>query len=580
MSNIKQTTSSKGFFNIEQAAVFLGVNKGTIILWAKKGMLEGTTTGPQMRWRFSEVDLAKLIAKPNLEHKQKKFLKIKKILIDNADAIQKIATIEHAKLIGADPVPAEKFRKYREVHVKIIKAFGRYLDNSQKGITFFSNLGVELAKQGVEDGLSIEEVVNGSMFMEQAIWKKIEQTGLLKEITSLDLYEFSQTIRSFCNTLSSKTAFTYHDYYVKEVARSEDKFRALTERGTDAIALVNPKGKVIYASMTTEQLMGYKPEELKKLTNPFELVPPDDRSNITKVFEKLLKEPGTSVSVTYRVLHKNGKQIWIESVMTNLLNDPNVSAVVLNYRDISERKMLETQKDDFISIATHELKTPVTSIKGYAQVLQSRFAKEGNMPAVEMLSKMDTQLNKLTLLIRDLLDVTLVNGGKLHFNEGVFDFSELAKEIIDEMQLTTTRHHISKNLKTTKMMHGDRDRIGQIITNLLSNAIKYSPQSKQIHVTISENKKEVTLCVSDTGIGVPKDKQEKVFDRFFRVGDAEDTFAGLGLGLFISSEIVKRHGGRIWVKSKVGKGSTFCFSLPIKVHPQLSYDLNLFTKEE
>jgi PAS domain S-box-containing protein len=310
--------------------------------------------------------------------------------------------------------------------------------------------------------------------------------------------------------------------------------------------------------------MGYTPEEFKKLTNPFELAPPDDRKLVTKLFEKLLQQPGSTERALYRVLHKNGKHIWIESAMTNLLKDPNVGAVVINYRDISERKEFESQKDDFISIATHELKTPVTSIKAYAQVLQSRFAKEGNVQAVDMLIKMDAQLKKLTGLIGDLLDVTRVDGGKLQFHESFFDFNDLVNEIIAEMKLTTTKHRITQKLGATKTVYGDRDRVGQVLTNLLSNAIKYSPHGEKIIVTTAGDKKEMAVCVQDFGIGIVKDQQAKVFERFFRVGDAEDTFAGLGLGLFISSEIVKRHGGQIRVKSMPGKGSTFCFTLPVR----------------
>ena len=363
-------------------------------------------------------------------------------------------------------------------------------------------------------------------------------------------------------------------------AVSDERFRALIEKSSDAIALVTPKGKVTYASPATKGLMGYTSEEFKELTNPFELAPPDDRKFVTKLFEKLLKEPGSTEHAVYRVLHKNGKHIWIESAMTNLLNDPNVKAVVINYRDITERKLLETQKNDFISIATHELKTPVTSIKAYAQVLQSRFQKEGNTKAVEMLSKMDAQLKKLTGLIGDLLDVTRVDGGKLQFHEGFFDFNELATEIIEEMKLTTTKHPITKKLAETKIVAGDRDRIGQVITNLLSNAIKYSPHDEKIIVTTSADKKEITLRVQDFGIGIAKEQLDKVFERFFRVGDAEDTYAGLGLGLFISSEIIKRHGGRIWVESSGKKGSTFCFTLPIKRSAKIKKDTNTLLEEE
>ncbi|MGI8419326.1 MAG: PAS domain-containing sensor histidine kinase, partial [Candidatus Levyibacteriota bacterium] len=347
--------------------------------------------------------------------------------------------------------------------------------------------------------------------------------------------------------------------------RSEKRFRAMIEKSDDAIALVDAKGKVLYASPSTVKVLGYTPEELQKLNNPFELVPPDERKPVTTLFEQVLKKRGSSGHTTHRIKHKGGSFIWLESVMTNLLFDPNVYAVVINYRDINKRRELEIQKDEFIGIASHELKTPVTSIKGYTQVLQNRFQKDGNIKAVELLSRMDGQINKLTSLIADLLDSTKIEGGKLQFHEGYFDFNELTTDIIEEMQLTSLKHTLIKKLATTKTISGDRDRIGQVITNLLSNAIKYSPHSNKIIVTTSEDKGNITLCVQDFGVGVPKEKQDKVFDRFFRVGGKKrDSFAGLGLGLYIAAEIIKRHNGRIWVESDGKKGTTFCFSLPIK----------------
>ncbi|MHB1086728.1 MAG: ATP-binding protein [Minisyncoccota bacterium] len=575
-----RTPSTKKLFTIRQASEFLGVNPGTVRRWAINKMLLGIKVGSRGDWRFKEQELAKLITSPKTKTKHGKFSKLKRLLIENADAIQKSATVHHAKLIGADPLPTDQFKEYTNAYIKIVKAIARNLSDFERGTTIFRKLGQELAKDAVKDGLTIEEAVDGTIFLKQAIWKKLEEAGMLQGISAQDLHSFSQTIGNYCDVLASKTAFTYHNYYSERIAGSEERFRALTEKSADAIALVTRKGKVTYASPGTEGLMGYTPEEFKKLSNPFKLVPPNDRKLITKLFQKLLKAPGSTEHAVYRVLHKNGKHIWIESAMTNLIDDPNVNAVVINYRDITERKHLETQKDDFISIATHELKTPVTSIKAYAQVLQSRFAKEGNLKAVEMLSKMDVQLKKLTGLIGDLLDVTKVEGGKLQFHEGLFDFNELAAEIIDEMKLTTSKHTITKHLVGTTIIQGDRDRIGQVITNLLSNAIKYSPHDEKIIVTTSGNKKEVTLCVQDFGIGIAKDQQDRVFERFFRVGDAEDTFAGMGLGLFISSEIVKRQDGRISVKSTGKKGSSFCFTLPIARNASRKHPTNTLVEDD
>jgi PAS domain S-box-containing protein/excisionase family DNA binding protein len=574
----KDTTPQ--LLNVQKAAAFLGVNPGTIRRWAKTNILHGIKVGSRGDWRFKKEALTKLTIVPHEKKKEKKFSKIKILLREDADAIQKLATVYHTKLIGSDPLPLKHLDKYSQAHIKIIKALADNLGDFEKGTTVFKKLGKKIAKDAVKDGLTIEEAVDGTIFQKQAIWKKLEATGILQEISAQDLYEFSQTIGSYCDVLASKTAFTYHQYYTEKLRRTKERFRALTEKSADAIALVTAKGKVVYASPTTEQLMGYTPEELQKLTNPFELVPPDDRKFATKLFEQLLKKPGNTEKAAYRVLHKNGKHIWIESVMTNLIYDPNVKAVVINYRDISDRKLLESQKEDFISIATHELKTPVTSIKGYTQVLRSRFRKEGNIKAVEMLSKMDVQLKKLTNLIGDLLDVTQIDGGKFSFHGGFFDFNEVVTDITDEMQLTTTKHQLTKNFAATKTITGDRDRIGQVITNLLSNAIKYSPHGEKIFVTTAVTKKTVTLCVQDFGIGIPKGKQSKVFDRFFRAGHADDSFAGLGLGLFISSEIVKRHGGRMWVESIEGKGSKFCFSLPMKHDTIINQQTNTLIEEE
>jgi PAS domain S-box-containing protein len=242
----------------------------------------------------------------------------------------------------------------------------------------------------------------------------------------------------------------------------------------------------------------------------------------------------------------------------------DVIAVAGTTRDITELRNLTQQKDDFIGIASHELKTPVTSIKAYGQVLQTMFKRRGEAKAVEALQKLDAQVNKLTNLIGDLLDVTKIQSGRIEFHEDYFDFNKLVNEIVDEMQLTTEFHTLKKKLGKTIRVFGDRDRIGQVITNLISNAIKYSPHTNEIHiVTTSENQK-VTLGVQDFGVGIPKDKQEKIFEQFFRVsGPNHSTVPGLGLGLYISSEIIKRQGGRIWVESVEGKGSNFCFSLPV-----------------
>lgn len=241
----------------------------------------------------------------------------------------------------------------------------------------------------------------------------------------------------------------------------------------------------------------------------------------------------------------------------------NVYGILNMAVDITRQVMLQQQKDEFIGIASHELKTPVTSIKAYAQVMEAAFKQKGYQKESTMLNRMGVQINKLTNLISDLLDTTKIQAGKLMFNERWFNFNQVVEEVIEDIQRTSSKHIITSSFQDTGEVFADPDRIGQVLTNLLSNAIKYSPNSDKIIVRTSVKEDQVKLCVEDFGVGIPADKHEKVFEQFYRVsGDKQHTFPGLGLGLYISSEIIRREGGRIWVEGSEGKGSTFCFTLP------------------
>lgn len=242
----------------------------------------------------------------------------------------------------------------------------------------------------------------------------------------------------------------------------------------------------------------------------------------------------------------------------------DVVAIAGTTRDISELKYLENQKDQFIAIASHELKTPITSLKAYTQLLQLRFEKQSDILSSDFMKKMDLQINKLTHLINDLLDITKMQDGKLQYNSQNFELNSLITEITEEVQRTATRHSIKLCLDKDVSVFADRDRIGQVLINYLTNAIKYSPQSDVVNIRSVVSGDIVTVSVEDSGLGIPEGKKEKVFERFFRVeGNKQETFAGLGLGLFISKEIINRHKGEVWAESIRNKGSKFYFTLPL-----------------
>lgn len=227
-------------------------------------------------------------------------------------------------------------------------------------------------------------------------------------------------------------------------------------------------------------------------------------------------------------------------------------------------KELERKKNEFISMVVHELKTPLTSLKGFTQLLARQLATGSDPRISQLVSRIDAQSNKLTALIDDLLDVTRIEGGTFQFEENFFSFDELVDEITQDIQLTNASHTLLREGRAGKIVWGDRKRIGQVITNFLTNAIKYAPEAENITVRTEANEQEIIFSVQDSGPGIPREKQEQIFAPFYRIEDAAQRNApGLGLGLFISAEIIRGQRGNIWVESDEGKGATFFFTLPL-----------------
>ncbi len=245
-------------------------------------------------------------------------------------------------------------------------------------------------------------------------------------------------------------------------------------------------------------------------------------------------------------------------------SEGKVALVITIVHDITERMQAEQRKDEFISMTSHELKTPVTSLKGFTNVLQRRLTKLGDEQGLHFLSRMDAQLDKLTKLISELLDISKMQAGKLSLQMEPFDLDALVQETVENVQAATITHRLVIEGNTRGHVFGDKDRLGQVFINLLTNAIKYSPNAGTVLVRLSSEQEQAIVSVQDFGIGINESQYQKIFERFYQVVDPEEkTYPGLGMGLYISSEIVERHNGRIWVESKKGEGSTFFVSLPL-----------------
>ncbi|MEO9021567.1 MAG: ATP-binding protein [Ginsengibacter sp.] len=229
-----------------------------------------------------------------------------------------------------------------------------------------------------------------------------------------------------------------------------------------------------------------------------------------------------------------------------------------------ETEDLVYKRDEFFSVASHELRTPVTSIKAYTQLLLMDAEGSGDVQRQKMLNRMNVQVNKLTVLISDLLDISKLQNGQLAYHKEPFILEELVNEIVEEIQPTSPETQLLLKSSIHAIVNADRDRIGQVLSNLLVNATKYAHTSKEIIVELQKKGDKVICSVHDFGNGILPDEYDKIFERFYRIsGDNLNTFPGLGLGLFISKEIIEKHDGKIWLQSEKGKGTIFYFELPM-----------------
>ncbi len=237
--------------------------------------------------------------------------------------------------------------------------------------------------------------------------------------------------------------------------------------------------------------------------------------------------------------------------------------ILIAIEDITDRREIERRKDDFLSIASHELRTPLTTIKGYVQVMQRTLPEAINEKFKTILNKTALHIERLNNLISELLDVSKIQTGNIELHQEVFDFDKLVHETVESIQVATKSHNIIIKGSAANSYSGDESHIIQVINNLLSNAIKYSPESTEVLVYLSRVSNYIKFSVTDYGMGINVEDQKKIFDRFYRVGDIQQKFPGMGIGLYICDQIIKKHNGTLWVESELGKGATFNFTLPL-----------------
>ncbi len=346
----------------------------------------------------------------------------------------------------------------------------------------------------------------------------------------------------------------------RKIEESEEQFRILTNSMPQKIWTADAKGNKNYFNQTLLDYAGFSFEELKG-EGWQKIIHPDDWEKDKKQWEESIST-GKDYETENRLLRKDGEYLWHLTRAVALKDeDGKIKMWVGSKTEIHDQKTKEQAKDEFIAIASHELKTPLTTAKAYIQLVQLSMEKTNDKDLM-FAKKAGESIDRLNNLIAELLDVSKIQNGKLPLHISTFNFNDMITASIEQLQYGAPMYSIIKSGEIDQPVTGDKQRLQQVVINLLTNAIKYSPKNYKVFVHLVKENGEVTVSVKDNGIGIRKENLKKIFERYYREDGRSIHFQGLGIGLSICYEIIQRHNGKIWVQSEPDRGSTFYFTLP------------------
>ncbi|GAB2685129.1 hypothetical protein GCM10027037_03220 [Mucilaginibacter koreensis] len=347
--------------------------------------------------------------------------------------------------------------------------------------------------------------------------------------------------------------------------RAEDLFRLSVSSANMGTWHLDAKTNSLTASERTKELFGYLPHEDMPLDAAVTQIAPEYREHVTKAIQAAISA-GESYDLEYPIIgHRDKKLRWVRATgKLYTKEDGSMTDFLGTLIDITERKMTEQRKNDFIGIVSHELRSPLTSLNGYIQMLDIKASNQGDELIAGIANKAKRQVDRMRTLITGFLDVARMNEGKIQLHRKRFDMKSLMKLAEEELMATANTHKLVFHAVEHILVDADQDKIEQVLINYINNAVKYSPGESTIRVSCIKENGEVKVCVKDEGMGLAHKDQQRVFERFYRVeSEAMQTTKGFGIGLYLCRELVELHGGRAGVVSKLGKGSEFWFSLPV-----------------
>lgn len=351
---------------------------------------------------------------------------------------------------------------------------------------------------------------------------------------------------------------------------SEQRLHGILETMAEGVGVTDASGQLIYANPMAQQILGLSESTIKDRTYD------DPQWQNLRLDGSPLPSEEHPMSIMFStgqpvfdyeigVQPPDRERFYISINAAPIFDiEGKLSGGIGTFMDVTTRRMITQGKDDFISIASHELKTPVTALKATIQLLQRSHEKLTTESRGRLLEQANKSLEKLSRLISDLLDTSRIEQGHLRLDKKPFALSELFNDCYSNLADGTKQELIFEG-DTDESVNADNQQIGQVMSNFITNAIKYAPDSEKIIVRAEKlNGTEIRISVKDNGPGIPKEKLTHLFERYYRTNYEGQKFTGLGLGLYISADIIKNHGGKVGVESKLGKGSEFWFTLPIE----------------
>ena len=382
--------------------------------------------------------------------------------------------------------------------------------------------------------------------------------------------EFSSNDRLILQSFADQAAIAVNNARLyQELSYEKHRLNAILEFSADGVVIMDAPHHIMMFNQALSNLTGIAPanavghrfEDILPLTN--------QRAGTNLVDAEANGWPLVGASsplyVDGDLQRTDGKRVSVEIHFAPLFGrEGRLVNIVANVRDITRFREADEMKSTFISVVSHELKTPVALIKGYASTLRRKDANWDQQTMRDSLQVIEEESDRLAELIDNMLDASRVQAGTFRLAMVELDLDQLVNNVVGRLQTQAKDHHLVADVPNDlPLVHADEVRITQVLSNLISNAVKYSPAGTEVRVTSQATKNEVIISVQDQGSGIPPEAQAQLFTRFYRADNAiTRKTQGAGLGLYLSKSIVEAHGGRIWVESDGRHGARFSFSLP------------------